>query len=526
MNSDDNFTSKYDYQTDRDNHEPNLMNNLTLDDIHKKSKDEDYKNQDDLLKMIENYRTTETDMMVEGLVNKEKLVNDSDIQQFKKDSDKKKSESLDDYINDKHKKDNNDVKEDKYEYMQPKPSKYGPSYGDGSPKTEDKYEKKDYSDSEAEFKSKEEENLAKLDMLRKLGELTQKGVKLSQNYNMNSDIKQMRYEYELHKSIREKHNGIKWMSNTMLDICWGLEMLNSKTNPFDLHLDGWSNSLSQEITDYYDVFGDLYEKYFKNGRTLPPEIKLMLMFGGSAINFHMKQSFDGLKGLQGLRNALNPNDAEMLRQQAIAEKSKNNQTKSNEAYNENLRKQHEIAMQRARDLEILKQQENEYRNRLNMMNSNQYQSFNQYNQTQTDAMQKQKQLAELKARLSQQMSDTRSNLNIDPQVNKRPIPQIIKNNQQPIMRPPQLPDSLKKNFNLDKNKLDTNKIDNDDDTKSYDGSSVNFNPNMDKIIDQKLNNKNIMSSRKSTVSTLDNLSNGSSITLSSRRKKKGIKINV
>ena len=46
--------------------------------------------------------------------------------------------------------------------------------------------------------------LKKLNMLRKLGELTQYGVKLSQNYNMNSDYQAMEYEYELHKELELK----------------------------------------------------------------------------------------------------------------------------------------------------------------------------------------------------------------------------------------------------------------------------------------------------------------------------------
>ena len=66
--------------------------------------------------------------------------------------------------------------------------------------------------------------LKKLDMLRKLGELAQYGVKLSQNYNMNSDYFAMKYEYELHKNIRAKQNSVNWMSSLMLNCIYGIEI--------------------------------------------------------------------------------------------------------------------------------------------------------------------------------------------------------------------------------------------------------------------------------------------------------------
>merc|ERR1712139_105066 len=102
--------------------------------------------------------------------------------------------------------------------------------------------------------SKEEIMLKKLDMLRKLGELAQYGVKLSQNYNINSDYDTMKYEYELHRSIRAKRNGVNWMSSMMMNCVYGLEMLNEKYDPFSVKLKGWSEQMNSEQDSYYDVF--------------------------------------------------------------------------------------------------------------------------------------------------------------------------------------------------------------------------------------------------------------------------------
>ena len=57
----------------------------------------------------------------------------------------------------------------------------------------------------------EDEEYEKLQWLMKLGELEQYGVTLSKHYDMNSSIKQMKREYELHKGIRDKANTVEWI---------------------------------------------------------------------------------------------------------------------------------------------------------------------------------------------------------------------------------------------------------------------------------------------------------------------------
>ena len=39
--------------------------------------------------------------------------------------------------------------------------------------------------------------------------------------------------------------------------------------------------MSADINSYYDVFGELYEKYSQPGKSVAPEIKLMMMVSGS-----------------------------------------------------------------------------------------------------------------------------------------------------------------------------------------------------------------------------------------------------
>ena len=66
-------------------------------------------------------------------------------------------------------------------------------------------EKKDKLDDDENL-SQEEIMVRKLEMLCKLCELSNAGAKLSQNYSLNSDLKMMKFEYELHKNLRAKQN--------------------------------------------------------------------------------------------------------------------------------------------------------------------------------------------------------------------------------------------------------------------------------------------------------------------------------
>lgn len=203
--------------------------------------------------------------------------------------------------------------------------------------------------------------LKKLDMLRKLGELAQYGVKLSQNYNMNSDYFTMKYEYELHKNIRAKQNSVNWMSSLMLNCIYGVELMNEKYNPFDLKLTGWSEQINADINNYYDVFGEIYEKYNKPGKNMSPELKLMLMVGGSALKFHLNNTLLSNPVKMGLPlnqnpqqfDSIDPRVLEQMRQQSALDKMRQEQNKQNELLKEKMEKEHNLANQQVQDMTFL-----------------------------------------------------------------------------------------------------------------------------------------------------------------------------
>ena len=126
----------------------------------------------------------------------------------------------------------------------------------------------------------------KLKFLRKLEKLKKKGIQLTKKYTMESPLAEMKGEYEMIKSEKEKKNSIKFQAKMLLAFVSGLEFLNGRFDPFDLKLDGWSEAVNENVEEYDDVFGELHEKYGGKAK-MAPELKLLFMLGGSGAMLHM-----------------------------------------------------------------------------------------------------------------------------------------------------------------------------------------------------------------------------------------------
>ena len=126
----------------------------------------------------------------------------------------------------------------------------------------------------------------KFSYLRKLEGLEKRGITLSKKYSMESSLDEMKGEYEMIKSEKEKDNSKKFQSKMLMAFVSGIEFLNNKFDPFDLKLDGWSEAVNENMDEYDEVFGELHEKY--GGKTkVAPELKLLFMLGGSGLMLHM-----------------------------------------------------------------------------------------------------------------------------------------------------------------------------------------------------------------------------------------------
>tara|TARA_B110001450_G_C17656648_1_gene495553 strand:+ start:622 stop:1824 length:1203 start_codon:yes stop_codon:yes gene_type:complete len=138
-------------------------------------------------------------------------------------------------------------------------------------------------------KTFEEIQKEKFELLCNLERLEHRGFKLARAFTMESDFSEMKREYERIKRKLEIDRSVRFQRKMLIACVTGIEFLNGKFDPFDIKLDGWSESVHENANDYDDIFEELHEKY-KEQANMAPELRLILMLSGSGFMFHLTQS--------------------------------------------------------------------------------------------------------------------------------------------------------------------------------------------------------------------------------------------
>jgi len=160
------------------------------------------------------------------------------------------------------------------------------------------------------------ENMNIDDLLSECATLKEKhGINTPSHFNRKTPPDEVRAFIRRERKKREKVNAEKLGAKILLTTVTALEFLNNKFDPFDLKLDGWSESIHENIDDYGEVFGELYEKY-KTSTKVPPEVKLIMMIGGSAAMVHLTNTMFK-SSIPGMEDMLKQNP-DMMRQFAQA----------------------------------------------------------------------------------------------------------------------------------------------------------------------------------------------------------------
>lgn len=162
--------------------------------------------------------------------------------------------------------------------------------------------------------SDEEIVQAKREILYQFDRMEKRGMKLPRKFTLASNLEEMKLEYERLKRDKELDNAIKYQRKGLTMFTSGVEFLNSKFDPLSVKLDGWSESVHENIEEYDDIFEELYEKY-KGKAKMAPELKLLFALGGSAFMFHMTQSM--FKAFPGAEQVFKQNP-DLARQFAAA----------------------------------------------------------------------------------------------------------------------------------------------------------------------------------------------------------------
>ena len=164
----------------------------------------------------------------------------------------------------------------------------------------------------------------KFKALRNLESLEKKGVKLSKKYNMESNLEEMKGEYEMILSDKEREASCKFQGRMMMAAITGIEFLNNRFDPFDVKLDGWAEQLNENLDDYDEIFAELHEKY-KSKAKMAPELKLLFQLGGSAIMLHMTNTMfkSAMPGMDDIMRQ-NPDLMQQFTQAAVNSMSETN----------------------------------------------------------------------------------------------------------------------------------------------------------------------------------------------------------
>ena len=150
--------------------------------------------------------------------------------------------------------------------------------------------------------SPEEERKKKIELLNKLNRLQSKGYSLTKKFTMDNTLEEIQQEYDRLYDAKSLEASLRFQRQCLMGAVTGAEFLNTKFNPFDWELDGWSESVHENIEDFDEVFEELYDKYKSRGN-MPPEAKLLMTLVGSGFMFHMSNSF-----FRSKMSNMDPND--------------------------------------------------------------------------------------------------------------------------------------------------------------------------------------------------------------------------
>jgi hypothetical protein len=158
----------------------------------------------------------------------------------------------------------------------------------------------------------------KKEILYQMDRLESKGFRLPRKFTMQSNIEEMRTEY--HRIVREKEvdASVRFQRKMLMACVTGIEFMNSRFDPFDVKIDGWSEQVHENVNDYDDIFEELHDKYKGSGRKMAPELRLMMSLSGSAFMFHLTSSMFKQQPLPGVESVLRSNPELMKKFQQAA----------------------------------------------------------------------------------------------------------------------------------------------------------------------------------------------------------------
>jgi len=89
---------------------------------------------------------------------------------------------------------------------------------------------------------------------------------------------------------RSLEASLRFQRQALMSIVTGMEWANTRFDPFDIKLDGWSEAVHENVEDFDEIFEELYDKYKERGK-MPPEARLVMALAGSGFMCHVSNTF-------------------------------------------------------------------------------------------------------------------------------------------------------------------------------------------------------------------------------------------
>ena len=136
----------------------------------------------------------------------------------------------------------------------------------------------------------EQEKKEKIEYINKLQRLEQKGFPVARKFTMDNSLDEIKAEYDRLVDARNLEGSLRFQRQALMGVVTGLEWMNNRFDPFDLNLNGWSESVHENVEDFDEIFEELYDKYKDRGK-MPPEARLMFALAGSGFMCHVSNTF-------------------------------------------------------------------------------------------------------------------------------------------------------------------------------------------------------------------------------------------
>lgn len=177
--------------------------------------------------------------------------------------------------------------------------------------------------------SKPEIMSEKYELLYRYDRLKESGYRSGFDLSQKSSLDVLRLEISKLQRMRDVQKAIKIQGQYLISFVNFVEYANKKFGhflPYQLELDGWSESVYEDLGNYDEVFEKLYYKY-KDSVDMAPELQLVSMLATSGFMFHLNKKMLDSTSIPGVPEILKrrPDIMRQIQQEAIGSISQNSQ---------------------------------------------------------------------------------------------------------------------------------------------------------------------------------------------------------